>query len=123
MVAGVGGSDKTRGAVVGCMAEEVNYREVEPVAESMHWLREPLDCSELGLTVVDAEAGWRGKEHDHGHDGQEEVYLLLEGEAELEVEDEVFDLGVGDAVRVDPGESRQMTVGDAGALVVVAGAP
>ncbi len=103
------------------MPEKVNYRDVDAVGEAMHWLRSPLNCENLGLTVVDADEGWRGKRHDHSSDGQEEVYLVVEGEAELEVEDEVLALEEGDAVRVDASETRRLEFLEDG-VVVVAGA-
>ncbi|MUW16051.1 cupin domain-containing protein, partial [Halorubrum sp. CBA1125] len=77
------------------------YDDVEPRAPGMYFLRDALDCEQLGVTVVEADDGWEGLEHDHAEDGQEEVYLLLHGEATLTVEGEAIDLGPGDAVRVD----------------------
>jgi hypothetical protein len=59
--------------------DKVNYEDAEPFAPGMHFLRGALNCENLGVTVLDATAGWEGKEHDHTGDGQEEVYLLLDG--------------------------------------------
>jgi mannose-6-phosphate isomerase-like protein (cupin superfamily) len=100
----------------------VTYDEVEPRAPGMHFLRDALDCEELGLTVVDVEESWTGKEHDHAHDDQEEVYLLLEGAGTLTVDGEDLSLDAGDAVRVAPDSTRQLHV-EADSLLVVAGAP
>jgi quercetin dioxygenase-like cupin family protein len=100
----------------------VTYDDVEQRAPGMHFLRDALDCAELGVTVVDAEAGWTGTEHDHAHDDHEEVYLLLEGAGTLTVDGEEVSLETGDAVRVDPGVSRQLHFEEDG-LLVVAGAP
>ena len=36
---------------------KVNYEETETTYE-MHFLRDPLDCENHGLTVVDADPGW-----------------------------------------------------------------
>ncbi|MCH7659453.1 MAG: hypothetical protein IH933_02355 [Euryarchaeota archaeon] len=54
---------------------KANYTDVEPVAESIYFLRDALDCENLGITLVECEPGWSGKEHDHAENGQEEVYL------------------------------------------------
>jgi mannose-6-phosphate isomerase-like protein (cupin superfamily) len=105
------------------MAEKVNYHDTDDVAEGMHFLRDPLNCEHLGVTVLEAGPGWTGKPHDHADTDHEEVYLLLEGEAELDVEGETLELGAGDAVRVGPEEERQIRNGDAESRFVLAGAP
>ena len=101
----------------------VNYEEVDAVADTMHFLREPLECERLGLTVAECPPGWDGKPHDHAGEGEEEVYLLLSGEATITVEGEDVSLSPGDALRVDPGASRQIHNGDAESTFVIAGAP
>jgi mannose-6-phosphate isomerase-like protein (cupin superfamily) len=101
----------------------VNYEEVDAVADAMHFLREPLECERLGLTVAECPPGWDGKPHDHAGEGEEEVYLLLSGEATITVEGEDVSLSPGDALRVDPGADRQIHNGDAESRFVIAGAP
>ncbi|MFP4590205.1 MAG: cupin domain-containing protein [Halobacteriales archaeon] len=98
------------------------YGDVEPLAPGMHFLRQALDCDNLGVTVVEADHGWHGKTHDHVDSGQEEVYLLLEGTARLEVGDDAVSLDPGDAVRVDPATTRRLHFPDGGRMVI-AGAP
>lgn len=100
----------------------VHYDEVEPKAPGMHFLRDALDCTELGFTVLEAGAGWEGKPHDHGEQGHEEVYLLVEGSGTLTVEDESLALSAGEAVRVDADATRELTF-DEQSLMVIAGAP
>ena len=102
--------------------DQLAYTEVEPVAEGMHFLRDPLNCEELGVTVVGVPEGWTGKPHDHADRGEEEVYVLLEGEATMEVDDETLSLSGGDVVRVDPDATRQLHA-DSDIELVVAGAP
>jgi mannose-6-phosphate isomerase-like protein (cupin superfamily) len=99
-----------------------NYGDVEPRAPGMHFLRDALDCENLGITVLDAEDGWEGKEHDHAGDGHEEVYLLVEGSGELVIEGEPVPLSEGDAVRVEPATSRQLSFDEESRMVIV-GAP
>jgi len=102
--------------------DKQNYGDVEPLAPGMHFLRDALDCAELGLTVLDMDGDWEGKPHDHAEDGEEEVYLLLDGSAELTVDGETVSLESGDAVRVDPEASRQL-VFEEESTMVIAGAP
>lgn len=100
----------------------VTYDEVEARAPGMHFLRDALDCENLGITVLDATAGWEGKEHDHSHDDQEEVYLLVEGAGTLSVDGEELDLDAGDAVRVEAGATRRLDFEEDSQMVIV-GAP
>lgn len=99
----------------------VNYRDIDDKS-GLYFLREPLSCTELGLSVIDVEDGRSGPPHDHAADGEEEVYLLVEGHAELTVGDETIHMEAGDAVRVDPEATRQVTVVGDSQLVIV-GAP
>ena len=98
--------------------DRVSYEEVEPVAEGMHFLRDPLNCEQLGLTVVEVGPDWTGKEHDHSGDGQEEIYLLLDGAATLTVEGEAMELSPGEAVRVDPDATRQLEITEESRMVI-----
>ena len=100
---------------------KVNYEETE-TTYGMHFLRDPLDCEDHGLTVVDADPGWEGPEHEHGDEDHEEVYLLVEGEATITVDGEDVSLSAGDAVRVSPGATRQLTNGDTRSRLVITGA-
>jgi mannose-6-phosphate isomerase-like protein (cupin superfamily) len=63
----------------------------------------------------------RYPEHDHSHDGQEEVYAVLDGAATLEVGGESFRLEPGAFARVGPGEMRMLRTGDEGATVLALG--
>ena len=101
---------------------KVDY-DVEPVADALHFLREPLDCENVGVSVLDCEPGWTGKEHEHADDGQEEVYVIIEGEAVITVEGEGIELGAGDALRVSPESTRQIRNGETESTFVLVGAP
>ena len=98
------------------------YDDVEPRAPGMYFLRDALDCENLGVTVVEADAGWEGMEHDHGDAGHEEVYVLLHGGATLTVDGDDVELTPGDAVRVDPGSTRDLAFTADGSKMVIAGA-
>lgn len=96
--------------------------EVEERAPGMTFLREATEAENLGVTVLDVDAGWRGKEHDHTHDSQEEVYLLLDGSGTLTVDGVDLSIARGDAVRVDPASTRKL-VFEEDSLMVISGAP
>jgi quercetin dioxygenase-like cupin family protein len=99
------------------------YDDVEPRAPGMYFLRDALDCEGLGVTVVEADDGWEGMEHDHAEDGQEEVYVLLHGAATLTIDGDHVELGPGDAVRVDADSTRDLAFSADGSKMVIAGAP
>ncbi|WP_418282426.1 cupin domain-containing protein [Halorubrum sp. DTA98] len=103
--------------------DEVDYADVEPRAPGMYFLRDALDCSALGVTVVEADDGWDGLEHDHAEDGQEEVYLLLDGAATLTVDGDDLAVTPGEAVRVDAEATRSLSFTEDGSRMVIAGAP
>lgn len=102
---------------------KVNYEDVEPVAGGLHFLREPLGCEQLGVSVLTCEPGWEGKPHDHADNDQEEVYVLVEGRATVTVDDEAVELEAGDALRLDPESTRQIHNGDTDSTFVLVGAP
>lgn len=89
----------------------------------MHFLRDPLECERLGVTVIECDPGWTGKEHDHAGDDHEEVYLLLEGHATVSVDDDDVALTAGDALRIAPHATRQIHNGDTDSRFVIVGAP
>ena len=60
-------------------------------------------------------------EHDHSGNGEEEVYTVLEGEITLRAGGEEHVLEPGVFARVGPDESRQLTTGESGALVLALG--
>ena len=63
----------------------------------------------------------RYPEHDHARDGQEEVYLVLDGAATLTVGGEEHELAPGVFARVGPSETRKLITGDAAAQVLALG--
>ena len=97
----------------------------------MWFFREPLDCENLGVTLLELEPDSKGKPHDHADDGQEEVYLVVDGELTVQLgggedapPETELSLAAGEAVRVGPETRRQLhNHGDGPVRVVVAGAP
>jgi mannose-6-phosphate isomerase-like protein (cupin superfamily) len=90
----------------------------------MWFLKGELDTDHLGFTILELEPGGKGKEHDHGADGQEEIYYVVEGEADIELAEETVRLDAEEAIRLDPEETRQIhNPGDERLTLVLAGAP
>lgn len=102
---------------------KINYRDVETVADGLHFLREPLGCEQFGISVLECEPGWTGKEHTHVDREHEEVYLLVDGSATVTVDGEDVPMESGDALRIPAEASRQIENGDGESLFVLAGAP
>jgi mannose-6-phosphate isomerase-like protein (cupin superfamily) len=81
-----------------------------------------LGVRSFGLQVLDLPAGFRDyPEHDHAHDGQEEVYVVLAGSAELTVADVQVTATAGTLVRVEPQAKRKLVPGPDGARVLAIG--
>jgi uncharacterized cupin superfamily protein len=69
-------------------------------------LRRALGVSTFGMNLITLQTCQRGR--IHAHTGQEEVYVVLEGELTLVVQDGEHVLGRGQAVRVAPAVRRQL---------------
>ncbi len=86
-------------------------------------VRAGLGVSSFGLSVMDFPPGFSSyPEHDHGGDGQEEVYTVIAGKATLTAGGRQYELDPGVFARVGPGEIRKISTGDQGARVLAIGA-
>jgi quercetin dioxygenase-like cupin family protein len=77
-------------------------------------LRASLGVSAFGINQLELPADAKGPEHDHGEDGQEEVYAIIRGSGTIRVEGEERDLHPGQFVFLAPGTARQMVAGPDG---------
>jgi len=85
--------------------------------------RAALGVTSFGMQIIALPPDSHGHpEHDHGEDGQEEVYLVLDGAAEIEIEGERLPLDTETMVRVAAGTKRKLHTGDAPARVLCIGA-
>ena len=86
-------------------------------------VRAELGLSSFGVQVVDLPPGEeRYPAHDHASDGQEELYLALRGEAELEIAGTRHPLDPETMIRVAPGVERKLWPGDEGVRALIVGA-
>jgi len=84
--------------------------------------RAALDVSAFGMQVLDLPPNLDAyPEHDHAEDGQEEVYVVLEGSADLEVAGERAHAEAGTMLRVDAAAKRKLVPGAAGVRVLAIG--
>ena len=82
-----------------------------------------LGVESFGMQVFDMPPGFSDyPEHDHSDDGQEEVYVVLSGTAELEVDGRRLTLDPGCIARVAPGTSRKLYGGPDGTRILIIGA-
>ena len=102
---------------------KVNYTDVEQVGDAMHFLREPLETDQVGVTIARCKPGWIGRKHDHSENDHEEVYVLFEGRAEVEIDGETVSMEEGDAVRISADATRQIRNGDTESAFVLVSAP
>jgi quercetin dioxygenase-like cupin family protein len=81
-----------------------------------------LGVESFGMQVLDFPAGFAGyPEHDHAEDGQEEVYVVLEGSAEFEVAGERAAAKAGSMLRVGPDAKRTLVPGADGVRILAIG--
>ena len=84
--------------------------------------RVPLGLEQSGITYLKMEPGFR-LPFGHKHKNQEEVYVLVSGNARIRIEDEVRELKQWDAVRLHRDTVRGFEAGDQGAEFIAIGAP
>ena len=85
--------------------------------------RAELGATSLGIQVLDFPPQADGHpEHDHAEDGQEEVYVVLSGAAEIDIEGETVDLEPGLLVRVASGTKRKIRTAEGPARILGLGA-
>lgn len=88
-------------------------------------VRAELGVESFGIQILDLPPSFENyPEHDHSSDGQEEVYLALRGNAEIEIEGERSPLDADHIARVGPGVKRKVWPGPDGVrLLIVGGVP
>lgn len=81
-----------------------------------------LQIRTFGMQVLDFPAGFSDyPAHDHAADGQEEVYVVLDGSAEFEVAGTRVAADVGSMLRVAPETRRNLVAGPDGVRILAIG--
>jgi quercetin dioxygenase-like cupin family protein len=68
--------------------------------------RKTLGAESFGFNVVDIDAGGQIPAHDHTGDNQEEVFIILDGQAKIVTGDEEHDAPAGTFCRFAPDVNR-----------------
>lgn len=88
--------------------------------------RASLGLSAFGMQIIKLppDSGEIYPLHDHAFDGQEEVYLLLSGAAEMELPDATVPMAADAFIRVGPSTRRRIRSGPDGcSFLIVGGSP
>lgn len=99
---------------------------IDDESDDMWFLKDELDSDHVGISVLELEPDGEGMEHDEADRGQEEIYYVVSGTAEVELtdRDETVTLEEDDAIRIDPEETRQIfNRSDERVKLVLVGAP
>jgi mannose-6-phosphate isomerase-like protein (cupin superfamily) len=88
----------------------------------MRLARAALGVTSFGMQVEEFPPNFdQYPEHSHSEDGQEEVYVVLRGSAEIEIEGNRIALDPETIVRVEPGVSRRIFAGPQGVRILALG--
>lgn len=75
--------------------------------------RAELGVSSFGMQVIDIPANTDAyPEHDHNHDGQEEVFVVMSGRGTILVDGESTEIDPDVMIRIAPEAKRKITTGD-----------
>jgi mannose-6-phosphate isomerase-like protein (cupin superfamily) len=89
----------------------------------MRLARASLGVESFGMQIEEFPPNFdKYPEHSHSEDGQEEVYIVLRGSAEIEIEGERFPLDQETMARVGPGVPRRIFPGSEGVRILALGA-
>ncbi len=81
-----------------------------------------LGVTSFGMNLLRLPPKWAGyPEHDHAADGQEEVYIVMSGDATLQAEDESWRLEPGMLALVSATQKRKIIPGDEGVTLLALG--
>jgi mannose-6-phosphate isomerase-like protein (cupin superfamily) len=84
--------------------------------------RAELGVESFGMQVLDFPGGLvHYPEHDHSADGMEEVYVVLRGSAEFEVDGERVAIDPSRIIRIEPSARRKLLPGPDGVRVLARG--
>jgi mannose-6-phosphate isomerase-like protein (cupin superfamily) len=99
------------------------FDEMEPILGGVfRRARASLGASAFGMQVLQMPAGADFyPNHDHAHDGQEEVYVVLGGSADFDIDGERVHVEPETAVRVAPRTKRQIHPGPEGVRILAVG--
>lgn len=85
-------------------------------------VREAMGVESWGMNVLELDPNCEGyPEHEHKKDGQEELYVILDGQAELVTDGHTQIVETGHLVRVGPTVTRKFITKDHGVRILALG--
>jgi mannose-6-phosphate isomerase-like protein (cupin superfamily) len=100
------------------------FEEMEPIFGGVfRRARASLGVTSFGMQILEmpANGGEFYPNHDHRHDSQEEVYVVLSGSADFDIEGEPLHVEPETAVRIGPDTKRKIKAGPQGVKMLALG--
>jgi mannose-6-phosphate isomerase-like protein (cupin superfamily) len=101
------------------------FEEMEPIFGGVfRRARASLGVTSFGMQILEMppNGGDFYPNHDHQHDSQEEVYVILDGSADFDIEGERVHVEPETALRVAPDTKRKIKAGPQGVKILALGA-
>lgn len=99
-----------------------HFDELEGYHGQFLYAGKELGVTAWGMNVLRLPPNWTEyPDHDHTAEGQEEVYVVLQGRATLRADDESWHLQPGTLARVGSGQKRKIIPGDEGVTLLALG--
>jgi uncharacterized cupin superfamily protein len=106
----------------------INFNEVEDLAIKFgmqdtgeaRYLCDDVGAESIGASLYRMRAGKRTG-FGHSHEEVEELYVVVEGDGRVKIDDEIIDLAPWDAVRVAAPQVREFEAGDGGMTLLAFG--
>ena len=92
-----------------------------PAEMEARFARRALEGETLGLSHIKLAPNFRVP-FGHKHEGQEEVYVVVNGSARIKVDDEIVEVGQWDAIRFGKDTMRNVEAGPDGVEYIAFGA-
>lgn len=102
---------------------EKNYTKYHYDFETLPWLTSPrrqLELQGVALGLINLPPN-EGYTFTHTHRKQEEVYIVIKGSGQIQLDDELLDLAEGDMVRVSPQTKRALKANSKGMFIICSG--
>lgn len=100
------------------------FDEMEPIFGGFFLrARASLGLTSFGMQVLNfpPNGGEFYPNHDHSESGQEEVYIVMDGSADFDIDGESVHAEPWTAIRVGPAAKRKISTGAAGARILALG--
>ncbi len=96
--------------------------DLEGYQDQFLYVGKGLGVTAWGMNLLRMPPGWPDyPEHDHAADGQEEVYVVISGDATLQAEEKSWRLEPGMFARVGPAQKRKIVPGERGVTLLALG--